>query len=85
LRKGFDNIQNLHGMQTLRILQLLLNDKKNERRACEHLRCIRISFEFRHVGHEITLIFVEIVDHDVCLFDGIKALSIYGTSKPNGF
>jgi len=28
LRKGFNNIQNVHGVQTLRIPQLLLNEKK---------------------------------------------------------
>jgi hypothetical protein len=28
LRKGFDNIQNVHGVQTLRIPKLLLNEKK---------------------------------------------------------
>jgi len=28
LSKGFNNIQNVHGVQTLRIPQLLLNEKK---------------------------------------------------------
>jgi len=28
LRKGFDNIQNVHGVQTLRISQMLLNEEK---------------------------------------------------------
>jgi len=38
LRKGFDNFQNVHGVQTLRIPQLLLNEKKRTQARFE-VRC----------------------------------------------
>jgi hypothetical protein len=44
LRKGFSNIQNVHGVQTLRIPQLLLNEKKRTQARFEVRRALFCAF-----------------------------------------
>jgi len=69
LRKGFNNIQNVHGVQTLRIPQLLLNEKKQTQARFEvfefsrllTLREIALGVIFNAIQHRLAL-------HILCLW-----------------
>jgi len=51
LRKGFNNIQNVHGVQTLRIPQLLLDEKKRTQARFEVRKAILLHVVLLHCYH----------------------------------